>query len=362
MEVGEPVVGQRHAGEVRDLRREVAGGDARPDRDVDEEVAPVPAAGDPAVRRLDPAVAAEDREDDQAGRRGDDPGRRVASRARRRCRRGVGRARGASQRWRISANASAPTASRTALTRIAGRPKPTTRATTFDEVRRHVRARDDGDPDGARSRQVRRDPPDDDPARDDEEDRPDQDDRSDRHEERHDRATEDREQHPADGRDGRRDGGVAGGRGFHSGTMIARWPSGPSSTSTSTRSSRRSSSATGPELRGRPVVVGGGGRDDRGVVSARELRGAPVRRPLGDVAARGRTGAARTRSSCRSTARRYQAASRDVMAILRRFTPLVEPISIDEAFLDVTGSRGAVRRRRGDRAADQGRRSATRSG
>ena len=36
--------------------------------------------------------------------------------------------------------------------------------------------------------------------------------------------------------------------------------------------------------------------------------------------------------------RRYQAASRDVMAILRRFTPLVEPISIDEAFLDVTGS------------------------
>ncbi len=36
--------------------------------------------------------------------------------------------------------------------------------------------------------------------------------------------------------------------------------------------------------------------------------------------------------------RRYQAASRDVMAILRRFTPQVEPISIDEAFLDVTGS------------------------
>ena len=36
--------------------------------------------------------------------------------------------------------------------------------------------------------------------------------------------------------------------------------------------------------------------------------------------------------------RRYQIASRDVMTILRRYTPLVEPISIDEAFLDVTGS------------------------
>jgi DNA polymerase-4 len=36
--------------------------------------------------------------------------------------------------------------------------------------------------------------------------------------------------------------------------------------------------------------------------------------------------------------RRYQIASRDVMNVLRRYTPAVEPISIDEAFLDVTGS------------------------
>jgi DNA polymerase-4 len=36
---------------------------------------------------------------------------------------------------------------------------------------------------------------------------------------------------------------------------------------------------------------------------------------------------------------KYQAVSREVMAVLRRFTPLVEPISIDEAFLDVTASR-----------------------
>jgi DNA polymerase-4 len=36
---------------------------------------------------------------------------------------------------------------------------------------------------------------------------------------------------------------------------------------------------------------------------------------------------------------KYQRVSRDVMAILRRYTPLVQPISIDEAFLDVTASR-----------------------
>jgi DNA polymerase IV len=37
--------------------------------------------------------------------------------------------------------------------------------------------------------------------------------------------------------------------------------------------------------------------------------------------------------------RKYSRVSKDVLAILRRFTPNVEPISIDEAFLDVTGSR-----------------------
>ena len=93
-----------------------------------------------------------------------------------------------------------------------------------------------------------------------------------------------------------------------------------------------------PDLRGKPVIVGGpGGEYSRGVVSAASyearvfgvhsamsLREAYRRCPHGVfVPVHGR---------------RYQAASRDVMAILRRFTPLVEPISIDEAFLDVTGS------------------------
>jgi len=35
---------------------------------------------------------------------------------------------------------------------------------------------------------------------------------------------------------------------------------------------------------------------------------------------------------------KYRAASREVMRIFREFTPLVEPLSIDEAFLDVAGS------------------------
>jgi DNA polymerase-4 len=93
-----------------------------------------------------------------------------------------------------------------------------------------------------------------------------------------------------------------------------------------------------PELRGRPVIVGGGGPNQRGVVSAAsyEARGFGVHSAMPLVTA-GRL--------CPQgvflpvDGRKYQAASREVMAILRRFTPLVQPISIDEAFLDVTASR-----------------------
>jgi DNA polymerase-4 len=93
-----------------------------------------------------------------------------------------------------------------------------------------------------------------------------------------------------------------------------------------------------PELRGKPVIVGGGGPTDRGVVStasyearaygihsAMSLREAGRRCPHGIFLP--------------VDGAKYTAASKDVMAVLRRFTPLVEPISIDEAFLDVTGSR-----------------------
>ena len=93
-----------------------------------------------------------------------------------------------------------------------------------------------------------------------------------------------------------------------------------------------------PELRGKPVIVGGGGPNQRGVVSAASyeartfgVHSAMPLRTAGRLCPQG--------VFLPVDGRRYQQASRDVMAILRRFTPQVQPISIDEAFLDVTASR-----------------------
>jgi DNA polymerase IV len=91
-----------------------------------------------------------------------------------------------------------------------------------------------------------------------------------------------------------------------------------------------------PTLRGKPVIVGGM-PPGRGVVSAASYEA----RVYGVHSAMSITEAYRR---CPHgvylpvDGRRYQQASREVMAILRRFTPQVEPISIDEAFMDVTGS------------------------
>jgi DNA polymerase-4 len=93
-----------------------------------------------------------------------------------------------------------------------------------------------------------------------------------------------------------------------------------------------------PELRGEPVIVGGGGPNDRGVVSTASyearvfgVHSAMPLRQAGRLCPHG--------IFLPVDGTKYQAVSRQVMAVLRRFTPLVEPVSIDEAFLDVTASR-----------------------
>ncbi len=94
-----------------------------------------------------------------------------------------------------------------------------------------------------------------------------------------------------------------------------------------------------PELRGRPVIVGGGGPNDRGVVSAAsyEARVFGVRSamPLRTAAALCPDGI-----FVPVDGKRYAAVSRQVMEILRRFTPRLEQVSIDEAFMDVSGTSG----------------------
>jgi DNA polymerase-4 len=90
-----------------------------------------------------------------------------------------------------------------------------------------------------------------------------------------------------------------------------------------------------PSLRGKPVLVGG--RSQRGVVlaasyearpfgvrSAMSMREALIRCPGAIVVA--------------PRMARYSEVSGEVFSILRSFTPLVEGLSLDEAFLDVTAS------------------------
>lgn len=91
-----------------------------------------------------------------------------------------------------------------------------------------------------------------------------------------------------------------------------------------------------PTLKGKPVIVGGSIK--RGVVSSASYEarkfGVHSAQPMADAAHR-----------CPHAVflpvrmERYKAVSKMIFEIFHRFTPLVEPLSIDEAFLDVTASK-----------------------
>jgi DNA polymerase-4 len=90
-----------------------------------------------------------------------------------------------------------------------------------------------------------------------------------------------------------------------------------------------------PSLRGRPVIVGGVG--NRGVVATASYEarafGVHSAMPVGEA-----------RRRCPHAAflagrfPAYRAASRQVMAVLRGLSPLVEPLSLDEAFVDLAAA------------------------
>jgi DNA polymerase-4 len=90
-----------------------------------------------------------------------------------------------------------------------------------------------------------------------------------------------------------------------------------------------------PALRGKPVIVGGS--SSRGVVSSAsyEARKFGVRSAMPTAEAR---------RLCpdgifvRGRMARYAELSREVRGIFERFSPVIEPLSLDEAFLDLTGT------------------------
>src|SRR6476661_247551 len=88
-----------------------------------------------------------------------------------------------------------------------------------------------------------------------------------------------------------------------------------------------------PELRGKPVAVGGS--RERGVVAAAsyEARKFGVRSAMPSVTAKRRCPEL---IFVRPRFEVYRAVSHQIREILTEYTPLIEPLSLDEAYLDVT--------------------------
>lgn len=95
-----------------------------------------------------------------------------------------------------------------------------------------------------------------------------------------------------------------------------------------------------PELRGKPIAVGGS-PSGRGVLSTASYEA----RKFG---LRSAMPAAQAKKMCpqaifvRPNFEKYKAVSIQVMGILRQHTPLVEPVSIDEAYLNVTENKFGI--------------------
>src|SRR5487761_1338585 len=90
-----------------------------------------------------------------------------------------------------------------------------------------------------------------------------------------------------------------------------------------------------PELRGKPVIVGGSSA--RGVVTSAsyEARKFGVHSAMPTAAAHKLCPHA---IFVRGRMHRYAEVSRAVREVFDSFSPLVEPLSLDEAFIDLTGT------------------------
>ena len=99
-----------------------------------------------------------------------------------------------------------------------------------------------------------------------------------------------------------------------------------------------------PQYRGKPVIIGGDPRRDvRAVVSTAsyEARKYGVHSAMPLMQAYRLCPGIFSGAICPCMPK-----CREIMAIFGRYTPLVEPLSVDEAFLDVSGCQGLLDRRK----------------